>query len=162
MKKKQQGLSIIEFTLVSTTLLLVIFAVIEVGRYVYSLQMINDMTRVAARLAVVCKVEDQASIPALAVASGAPDGFTAANLSIEYLDASGDVIQGSLTDDAIFPTIEYVRAKVVDFEYQFTGLLSFINLTGGLTVPEFETTRPRENLGHHRETPFNPSNSTDC
>lgn len=160
--RNQQGLSIIEFTLVSTTLLLVIFAVIEVGRYVYSLQMINDMTRVAARLAVVCKVEDQGDIPALAIANGAPDGFTADNLTIEYLDASGDVIQGTLTDDAIFPTIEYVRAKVVDFEYQFTGLLSFINLAGGITVPEFETTRPRENLGHHRETPTNAENSTDC
>ncbi|MCZ4295487.1 TadE/TadG family type IV pilus assembly protein [Vibrio sinaloensis] len=160
--KKQKGLSIIEFTLVSTALLLVIFSVIEVGRYIYSLQMVNDMTRIAARLAVVCKVEDKANIPALAVVSGAPYGFSASNLTIEYLDASGNVIQGTLTDDAIFPTIEYVRAKVVDFEYQFTGLLSFINLTGGLSVPEFETTRPRENLGHHRETPFNEENSTDC
>ncbi|ERB66226.1 hypothetical protein N779_05855 [Vibrio coralliilyticus OCN008] len=61
--KMQKGVTIIEFTLVSTTLLLIIFGVIEVGRYVYSLQVVNDMTRVAARLAVVCRVEDQNDIP---------------------------------------------------------------------------------------------------
>lgn len=160
--KRQQGLSIIEFTLVSTTLLLLIFAVIEVGRYVYSLQVVNDMTRVAARLAVVCRVEDRNDIPALALSSNAPVGFTAANLTVEYLDASGNTITGTLTDDDVFSTIEYVRARVVDFEYQFTGLLSFVSMTGMLAIPDFETTRPRENLGRHRETSTNPDNSTDC
>ena len=160
--KRQQGLSIIEFTLVSTTLLLLIFAVIEVGRYVYSLQVVNDMTRVAARLAVVCRVEDRNDIPALALSPNAPVGFTAANLTVEYLDASGNTVTGTLTDDDVFSTIEYVRARVVDFEYQFTGLLSFVSMTGMLAIPDFETTRPRENLGRHRETSTNPDNSTDC
>ncbi|MDA0118947.1 TadE/TadG family type IV pilus assembly protein [Vibrio sp. T11.5] len=160
--KTHKGVTIIEFTLVSTTLLLIIFGVIEVGRYVYSLQVVNDMTRVAARLAIVCRVEDQNDIPGLALSDNAPVGFTAANLTVEYLDASGNVVTGTLTDDDVFSTIEYVRARVVDFDYQFTGLLSFVSFTGLLAVPEFETTRPRENLGHHRETPTNPTNSTDC
>ncbi|KHA60240.1 pilus assembly protein CpaE [Vibrio variabilis] len=160
--KKQSGVSVIEFTIISTALLLVIFSVIEVGRYVYSLQVINDITRVAARLAVVCRVEDRNDIPALAMPDYAPGGLTTANLVVDYLDESGNVITGTLTDDDVFSTIRYVRARVVNFSYQFTGLLTFVNLTGLLQVPEFETIRPRENLGHHRWTDTSGDNSTDC
>ncbi len=159
--KKQKGLSVIEFTIVSTALLLIIFSVIEVGRYMYSLQVINDITRVAARLAVVCRVEDQADIPGLAVPSYAPGGLQATDIVIDYLDESGNLVTGTLTDDDVFSTISYVRARVVDFNYQYTGLLRFINLTGLLPVPEFETIRPRENLGHHRRSD-GTSSSSDC
>lgn len=158
---KQQGVTIIEFTLISTALMLIIFSVIEVGRYVYSLQTINDVTRVAARLAAVCRVEDRNDIPALAIPDYAPGGLTANNIVVDYLDADGNVVTGTLTDDDVFSTIRYVRARIVNFSYQFTGLLSFVNLTGVLTVPEFETIRPRENLGHHRRSDGTES-SSDC
>lgn len=158
---RQQGVTIIEFTLISTALMLVIFSVIEVGRYVYSLQTINDITRVAARLAAVCRVEDRNDIPALAIPTYAPAGLTANNVVVDYLDADGDVVSGTLTDDDVFSSIRYVRARVINFRYQFTGLLSFINLTELLAVPEFETIRPRENLGHHRRSDGSES-SSDC
>ncbi|WP_038175010.1 TadE/TadG family type IV pilus assembly protein [Vibrio pacinii] len=159
--RKQQGVTIIEFTLIATTLMLIIFSVIEVGRYVYSLQTINEITRVAARLATVCRVEDRNDIPALAIPDYAPGGLSVDNIVIDYLDESGNVVTGTLTDDDVFSTIRYVRARVVNFSYQFTGLLSFINLTGLLEVPEFETIRPRENLGHHRRSDGTES-SSDC
>lgn len=157
--RKQQGVTIIEFTLVATTLMLIIFSVIEVGRYVYSLQTINEITRVAARLAAVCRVEDRNDIPTLALPDYAPGGLGVDSIIIDYLDESGDVVTGTLTDDDVFSTIRYVRARVVNFSYQFTGLLSFINLTGLLKVPEFETIRPRENLGHHRRSDGTESSS---
>ncbi|WP_391089206.1 TadE/TadG family type IV pilus assembly protein [Vibrio sp. NH-UV-68] len=159
--RKQQGVTIIEFTLIATTLMLIIFSVIEVGRYVYSLQTINEIARVAARLATVCRVEDRNDIPALAIPDYAPGGLSVDNIVIDYLDESGNVVTGTLTDDDVFSTIRYVRARVVNFSYQFTGLLSFINLTGLLEVPEFETIRPRENLGHHRRSDGTES-SSDC
>ncbi|MDC5823066.1 pilus assembly protein [Vibrio europaeus] len=159
--KYQKGVSIIEFTILSTALLLIIFSIIEVGRYVYSLQVINDVTRVAARLAVVCRVEDQNDISGLALPDYAPGGLTAANIAVDYLDDAGNVVTGTLTDEDVFPTISYVRARVVNFNYQYTGLLRLINFTGLLPVPEFETIRPRENLGHHR-TSDGTSSSSDC
>ena len=113
--KTQKGVSVIEFTIVSTALLLILFSVIEIGRYVYSLQTINDITRVAARLATVCRVEDQNDIPALAIPDYAPGGLTAQNIVIDYLDESGTVINGTLTDDDVFSTISYVGARVVSF-----------------------------------------------
>lgn len=158
--RKQHGLSVVEFTLVSTALLVVIFGMIEVGRYVYSLQLINEMTRVSARLAAVCRVEDRDDIPALVVGTNAPDGFTADNLQIDYLDENGGEID--LTTANAFSRIRYVRAKVVDFNYQFVGLLGLFDSIGVLTVPDYEAIRPRENLGYHRGTDDNPTAETDC
>ncbi|MGF1696788.1 pilus assembly protein [Vibrio lamellibrachiae] len=151
--RKQNGITIVEFTLVSTALLILVLGIIEVGRYMYSLQLINEMTRVAARLGVVCHIDDQDDIPALVVPSNAPGGFTAANLTIEYIDGSGVVVGNP---DADFLDIEYVRARVIDFDYEFAGLLSF--LQGNIPVPTFETTLPRENLGEIRGS----VNDTDC
>lgn len=159
--KKQRGISIIELTVVSTALLLVLLSIIETSRYFNSLQIINEVSRVTARLAAVCRVEDQNDIGRLVIPEYAPSGLTEEMIVVDYLDLSGSPVQGDLTDNSVFQKIKYVRARVVGYQYQFTGLLSFINLTGVLAVPEFETIRPRENLGHHRR-PDGTSSSTDC
>ncbi|MFD2014763.1 TadE family protein [Vibrio olivae] len=87
--KSHHGLSIIEFTFVVTALFLIMFWVMEAGRYMYSLQLINNATRVSARLAVVCRVQDQADIPLLAVPKPLLGGFSANDIDIEYLDSNG-------------------------------------------------------------------------
>ncbi|CAM4246510.1 TadE/TadG family type IV pilus assembly protein [Vibrio agarivorans] len=143
--KREKGLSIIEFTLVATALLLIMMALIEVGRYIYSLQLINEMTRVSARLGVVCRVQDQNDIPALVVPTNAPNGFTAANLSVDYLDSNGSPVD--LAGAGTFTDIHFVRARVIDFDYQFAGLMSVFDDLGLIAVPEFESIRPRESLG---------------
>ncbi|WP_070962494.1 TadE/TadG family type IV pilus assembly protein [Vibrio sonorensis] len=159
-QKRQRGLSIVEFTIVATALLIVIFGIIEVGRYVYSLQLINDMTRSAARLAAVCRPQDRTDIPTLVVPPNAPGGFTANNIEIDYLGVNGSTID--LTSSDAFSNIRYVRARVVNFQYQFAGLLSFLNDLGLLNIPDYEAIRPRENLGFHRGTDDNPVAITDC
>ncbi|QIA64072.1 pilus assembly protein [Vibrio astriarenae] len=162
--KKQSGLTIVELTLVATALLVTLIAVIEVGRYVYSLQLINDMTRVSARLGVVCQVDDRNDIPDLVVPSYAPDGFTADNLVIDYLDSDGAVVD--LSGANAFNSIRFVRARVVDFTYQFTGILGVFAALGVINVPEFESIRPRENLGYIRKIDENSNSTqdivTDC
>ncbi len=131
----------------------------EFGRYVYSLQVINEVTRVAARLGVVCYVTDQDDVADLAIPDFAPPNFDSSNLSIEYLDTNGLVIAaGTLTDSDVFPTIRYVRASVVDYDYQFSGLMSFLGESGILSVPVFETTLPVESLGVYADY----SAQTDC
>ncbi|WP_047048593.1 TadE/TadG family type IV pilus assembly protein [Vibrio mexicanus] len=155
---KQKGLSTIEFTLVATSLLLLMLAVFEFGRYVYSMQVINEITRVAARLGVVCYVTDQDDIANLAIPDFAPPNFDSSNISIQYLDGSGSQITGTLTDSDVFPTIRYVRASVVDYDYQFSGLMSFLGESGVLSVPVFETTLPVESLGIYADY----SAQTDC
>ncbi|WP_428789030.1 TadE/TadG family type IV pilus assembly protein [Vibrio profundum] len=156
-KKKQSGLSIIEFTLVSSALLVVILSVLEFGHYMYSMQVVSDMTRVAARLGVVCSVTDKGDIPGLAIVDNAPADFTAANLEVDYLDSNGGVVTGTLTDDDVFTTIRYVRARVSNYDYQFTGMLSFMGDEGALTIQDYETILPIENLGVHAD-----AGNTDC
>ena len=156
-RHKLWGVTIIEFTIVSTALLLLTMGVLQVGHYVYSLQVVNDMTRVAARLATVCHVSDKDDIPALALQDNAPSNFTASNLTVEYLDSDGQVVSGSLANDDVFTTIRYVRARVVNYDYQFGGLMSFLGESGVLTIPQYETTLPNENLGIFADT-----STTDC
>ncbi|HDM8039841.1 TPA: pilus assembly protein [Vibrio fluvialis] len=59
MKRKgtQQGVTIIEFTVVSAATLLLIFAILEAGYFVFSMQSLNDLTRRTARIAAVCQVD---------------------------------------------------------------------------------------------------------
>ncbi len=118
------------------------------------MQVLSDVSRTAARLGTVCHVTDLGDIPGLALADNVPTGFTAANIDVDYLDDGGSVVTGTLTDNAVFTTIRYVRARVVDYDYQFVGFLNFLGDDGALTVPEFESTLPVENLGVHADGTF--------
>lgn len=154
-KKNQQGVTIVEFTLIALALMVMLIGVLEVGRYVYSLQMLNEMTRKAARLATVCYVLDQNDIPSLPeVVENYPPDFVAANLNIEYLDEFGNSVDVNgyaglnLTEQTtVFSSIRFVRASVNNYQYQFFGFLDFIGVSGLLPMPEFETTLPAESLG---------------
>jgi Flp pilus assembly protein TadG len=158
----QRGLSVIEFTVLATALLLMVFGVIEVGRYVYSLQVINEITRKAARLAVVCPVTDAATdrIPTLVVQDNAPFGFTAANLQIEYLDLSGNPV--NVGDDGT-DDVRFVRVSVTDYQHQLLGFFSFLAESGLIQIPNMQTVLPVETLGYIRPTVADPNpGNSEC
>ncbi|OCH36894.1 hypothetical protein A6E02_07050 [Aliivibrio fischeri] len=152
---KQKGVTIVEFTLIVLAVMVLIIGVLEIGRYVYSLQMMNEMTRKAARLATVCYVLDQHDIPTMdEVVETYPADFTAENLVIEYLDSSGNTVDltgyTSLSleeQSSVFAMIRFVRARIDNYQYRFFSLLSFIGTDGLLEMPEFQTTLPAESLG---------------
>ncbi|OBT06581.1 hypothetical protein A9264_08385 [Vibrio sp. UCD-FRSSP16_10] len=153
LKRGEKGLSIIEFTMVSTVLLMAIFAVFELARFVFSLQMLNEVTRTAARLATVCSVTEAktSGIPSLStIQSIAPSGYEPEMLKIDYLNGSGVVVysgSGTITNDE-FLEIKFVRAKIEDFSYAFSLL---VNVFGSNTsVSDFETILPSESLGIYR------------
>lgn len=50
----QLGITIVEFTVVASSLLLLVFAILELGYFTFNLQALNDLTRRAARIATVC------------------------------------------------------------------------------------------------------------
>ncbi|MBY7816485.1 pilus assembly protein [Vibrio fluvialis] len=159
-KNKQSGLSLVEFTIVAAVLFTVLFAIIEVGVFAYSMQSLNDITRRAARLAAVCQVKDSANVVDLALSEGAPSGFASSNLIIEYLDEDGAKVADPPEDHYI--DIRYVKAKVKDYNYTFLGLLGFLGDSGAISSPEFETTLPAESLGIMRPGSSDPDNKTDC
>lgn len=155
MKKKQSGMTIIEFTIIAWGLLVLVFFAFEIGRYMFSMQMLNEMTRKAARLATVCAITDQGDITSLPeVIENRPIGFEAENLVIDYVDAAGSPVSvagfsglSSGAQAAIMSQIRYVSAEVSGFQFQFFPLLAFIGNGGAVDVPSFKTLLPVESLG---------------
>lgn len=163
--KKMRGLAVIEFTVISTVLMLILLSIFSIGYYMFSVQMINEATRKAARLATVCYVTSaaQQNIKSAVLGGSLPSNFTDQNLVIEYLDANGAVVTGDVTDNNIFITIKYVRARVSNYQFQFVSILNFLGNKGLVVVPEFETTLPVESLGIVRPTKNDADGSiTDC
>ncbi|UYI46493.1 pilus assembly protein [Vibrio natriegens] len=151
---RQKGVTQVEFTLIALAVLLVIFSIIEFALYFYSIQMANEVTRRAARLATVCYIADRDDIKELSAVEGLyPPGFTKDNLKISYLNASGNEVNVDEffsefpdTDklNATFVTIRYVKAEA-NYTFKFLVLSILINAVG--SSPEFQTILPAESLG---------------
>ncbi|MEZ9631273.1 hypothetical protein BCT86_13810 [Vibrio breoganii] len=155
--RNQKGLAIIEFTIVSSVFLILLFGIIEIGRFLFSLQMLNEITRKAARLGAVCYIVDVNSSGVGRLTSQNTDSFgstlnspidlSTLQLDVVYLDPAGTVVTSPKTDSG-FESIRYVQAKISGFSYSFSLLGS---LFGTLTnIDAFETTLPIESLGIYR------------
>lgn len=146
---KQRGLAVIEFTIVSSVLLLLLFGIIEIGRFLFSLQMLNDITRKAARLATVCFIVDDSTLNTKDFGStfNSPIDLSTLTLDIDYLNESGSAVSNPTTESG-FGSVRYVRARISGFSYSFSTLAG---LFGTLTnIDAFETTLPSESLGVYR------------
>ena len=164
-RKSAQGLAVIEMTIVSSVLMLILLSIFSLGYYMFSIQMINEATRKAARLASVCYVTAtaQQNVKQAVIDGSLPSNFSDEHLVIEYLDANGDVVTGDPTDNDVFITISYVRARVSNYQFQFVSVLNFLGNNGLVTIPQFETTLPVESLGVVRPTKNDSDGSTtDC
>lgn len=144
--RNQRGITVVEFTLVASSLLLLIFAILELGYFTFNMQALNDLTRRTARIATVCQVSDEDVARELALSEFIPNGFTKENLVIDYLDGSGQPLSKA---DALLKNapIHFVRAKVEGYNYGFSGILNFLGDNGVITVPSFETVLAVESLG---------------
>ncbi|MDH5929722.1 MULTISPECIES: TadE/TadG family type IV pilus assembly protein [Vibrio] len=145
LKRQTKGLAIIEFTLVSSLIFLLLFLILALGAYIFSLQMVSEATRKAARLATVCYVLDRDNIAGMVVDDIPLVGFTNANLEVAYLDASGVEIASDF--EANFGDIKFVRARATGYGIQLISNLSFLGNSGFLAAPAFETILPAESLG---------------
>ena len=57
-RMRQRGTTTVEFAIVGTVLMVVVFAVIEFGRALFVINMLTEATRRGARMAAVCPVSD--------------------------------------------------------------------------------------------------------
>lgn len=151
---RQRGLTTVEFAIIAASVMLVLFGVIEVARATFFVNVLNESTRRAARIAAVCPVNDPAITDVAlfdAPGGGAArfGGLTAENVAIEYLDGNGDVIADPIAD---FMQIRFVRARIVNYQHRM--LIPFANQV--FTTPEFATTVRRESLGVPRTGPVVP------
>lgn len=135
MKRREYGLTSVEFAFVATTLIILLFSVIEFGRLLFTYAALGEGTRRAARLAAVCPIGSP-GITRAASRFGDLPGFNGSNIQVQYLDATG-------APTAAYGNINYVQVQVVGYNIPLT--IPFIWPT--VTAPSFAVTLPRESLG---------------
>ncbi len=142
LKSRQGGTTIVEFAIVGAVVFLVLFAVIEVSRLLYTWNILNETTRQAARVATVCAPDESAAVAndvASRIATSVP-GFSGSNINIEYL--KDDFTQATGTEPPF-----YVRAGITNYRFEMILPLS-VDLS--MFSPDFSTVVRAESLG---ETP---------
>jgi Flp pilus assembly protein TadG len=137
--RQQRGTTTVEFAVVGFVALVLLFAIVEFGRILFTLNVLDESARRAARVAAVCAVGNGAIAEAATFVS--LPNLTAANVVTQYLDSSGSPLGDPAGAD--YPSIEFVRVRIVN--YGFPVALPLVTPT--FTAPEMSSTLPRESLG---------------
>lgn len=138
-RRAQAGVTTVEFALVGLTLLLILFALIEFGRVVFTFNVLQEGVRRAARVAAVCSVGNPA-IAEAAMLLPLPD-LSVDNVTTEYLDANGVPLADP--GNANYAQIQFVRVSIVDYSFEVIIPLA----AASMNAREFVSTLPRESLG---------------
>jgi len=139
MNARQQGTTTVEFAIVGMVALALLFFIVEFGRILLSLNVLDESVRRAARVAAVCAVGD-GKITDAATFVNLPN-LTDANVTVEYLDDNGAVLGDPAGAD--YPAIDLVRVSIVN--YSFPVALPLIATV--FATPQISSTLPRESLG---------------
>ncbi len=140
-RKNERGAALVEFAIVSTVFLSVMFGVIEFGRLFWTHNALRDAARRGVRYAAVRK-NDSAGIAAVknmvvygnTAGTGNPvvSGLTTANVSVQYANYDGVELSS--------------RASVSINSYQFQ--FSVPLLGGTMNMPAYRTSLPGESAGY--------------
>src|SRR5262245_54484291 len=129
-RRGQRGRTTIEFALVSVIFITLIMAIVEFGRWMATMELGSEATRVGARMAVVCDLNDvtikqrvQSHLPMLSLTTG--------QISVTYLPS------GCSKNTCQSVTVGISGAT-------FTPHVPFLMLA--FPVPPFTTTLPRESM----------------
>ncbi|WP_261842025.1 TadE/TadG family type IV pilus assembly protein [Aliamphritea ceti] len=135
---KQKGLVTVEFAIIGSVFIIILFAIIEMGRFLYTWNILDEVTRRASRLAAVCPmsqvndVRENAALDAPGMAS-----LNGTHVSIEYLNSNQ-------VTTAILEEVRYVRSSIQGYQYQL--LIPLLPLPP-FNASAFTTTLPSESLG---------------
>ncbi len=148
---RQTGLAAVETAFVAALVLIVLFAVFEVGRAFFVINALEEATRRGARVAAVCQINDPA-IREIAIfnssGGGATSplvyGLTTANIDVDYITNDGNAIGDPMGN---YIDIDAVRVSIQNYQHEL--IIPFFMRT--ITMPAFATTIPRESLGVSRE-----------
>jgi Flp pilus assembly protein TadG len=136
--KKMRGLYMVEFAIVSSLLMMLLFGCLEFGLVTFSMAALNEGTRRAARLAAVCPLNDP-KITSAVNFMGVYGFNDATNVLVTYLDANG----ATLTAPILAGSVRYVEVSVQNY----TIPLAIPGLSQSITSPSFAVTLPAESLG---------------
>ena len=129
--RRQAGVAAVEFALVAALFFTILLGAIEMARLLWTWNAAGEATRLGARLAIVCDINDpiiksrmQQMLPAL----------QPANVTIDYLDP------GNAPNTCTAATCKSVRVTLAG--YTHVPIIPFVPLS--IPVPPFQTTLPKE------------------
>jgi hypothetical protein len=131
--KKQAGTTAVELAVVATFFFTLLLAIVEMGRMLYYWNSAAEATRLGARLAVVCDLND-ADIKSKMI--GMWPQLSTSTIQIDYLDPP------NAANTCTVSTCKRVSVKIISLTQ--SPLIPFLDLT--LSVPAFTTTLPRESM----------------
>lgn len=128
----QRGAAAVEFAIIALMFFTLLLGIMEFGRWLFLLNGANEATRLGARLAVVCSMDDS------------EDNLTGIRARMSALTGGGIPADRMVLDYApascTAATCRTVTARIVGAE--FTPMIPFFGLP--LPIPEFPTSLPRE------------------
>ena len=148
LKKVQRGVTTVEMAIVGSLFFMLLIAVIDISRLLFTWNALDEVTRRGARMAAVCPVGGDAELKAIQNAAvfygNIVHGLQPEHVEIDYLDSAGDVIDKPVDK---FKQIIFVRAKIdnSDNGYHYQMLVPFFKQW--LSPPSFSTTAVAESLG---------------
>ena len=140
MKNQQTGAAAIEFALVASVFFVQLIGIMEMGRVMFYWNTATELTRMGARMAVVCDPGD-ASLVQNKIANFYPL-IPQDKVQVDYLP------NGCTVDNCQDVTVRVSAGVPV------VTMIPFIPLN--LSLPEFKTTLPRESLRSQVNSVNNP------
>ena len=152
-RQTERGTTVAEFAIVALVFFVIIFAIIEFGRLLYTHNALTDATRRGARFASLHSKEDgekvkdhvvygtQASVPGFKRDTATPiiNGLTTTMVQVNYVG-----VKLSETDTASYGTNLGTATVKID-GYQFDLLIPVVGRQ--LTLPAYSTTLTAESAG---------------
>lgn len=139
--KTQRGAESLEFVVIFGFYMMLIMAVFEFGRALYTYNILTEVTRRGARMATVCPSNDPVVIQAALF--NTITGSTTTSSLLPNLDA-GDISIRYFNNDAGNP--EFVEVSINN-NFTFDYIIPFIAGATGNAVPAFRTTLHMESNG---------------
>lgn len=126
--KKQKGVAAVEFAIIATVFLTLLFGIVEFGRVLFTWNSAVEATRFGARTAVVCDIGSDAVLRNMRKIM---PNLTASNVNVSF--------------EPVGCTANSCRRVYVSTKnISITTLIPFFNLR--IPVPSFETSLMRESL----------------
>jgi Flp pilus assembly protein TadG len=140
---KERGASLVEFAIVATVFLTLLFGVVEFGRFFWTHNALRDAARRGVRYAAIRR-DDSAGTLAVkkmvvygdpnadpATAKPVVSGLTTNNVAVEYQNYNGVLLSSRAT------------VSIINYQFQFS-----VPLVGGTTtMPAYRTSLPGESVG---------------
>lgn len=161
--QRQLGAAIVEFALVMSIFFMLLMGIFEFGRMLFTWNTAVEVTRRAARLAIVCDNSDaERAIIQSKVLSQIGLPINATDIHIYPNNASGDAMTAeiSINASAIQYFIPFVRPA--NNSSKSVELIFFNNASWNLQIPQFSTTLTRESLSNGGSNASDTNVNPDC